>query len=432
MQTLTIYQFNEMYAFAVIVLAAFSWLALRSLPLVGVTLWCVGTILGAVSMLVSISIREYDANHIFTLRSLACVLTIVSFTLKTHGLSDLVSAAKMSASKTPFPKSANVVSALYAFVAVVIIYTVFLTSGNFQSYVLFAFCAASMLLCTFLAIQGARNFKNIGAYLVCTLLFFNSLGMASSVVVGVVFDADLLAPQAADAETPLIGFVYFALSIATFVFFNGVVIEAYEKKRRFLEAGLNRYSERLRILDELYQSTGSKLDAALLKAKTGKLSSEESALLLENSIADFHLILETIPSANGNLGDALYYLKNRSEQRLAKYHGRIHWDFRVDGLGRMSSSVVLDIMRIMQEFLNIAMGNSDSQNIWVRALIAKDGVLVLSVSNDAENSQHDVVAGEILEQLESRARRIWAKVVAKSTSHGLHLELTVAAAEING
>ena len=87
--------------------------------------------------------------------------------------------------------------------------------------------------------------------------------------------------------------------------------------------------------------------------------------LLEESIADLYLLVDTLGNSDNYLPNALVDFRFRTQQRLMGSTIKLHWNLQVDHAPEVAPNVVLQILRLAQEALNNALKHAKATNIYL-------------------------------------------------------------------
>lgn len=202
-----------------------------------------------------------------------------------------------------------------------------------------------------------------------------------------------------------------------------------------LQTEQTRQQERESVMLNLHDGLGSQLATARLRAQWGELMQEDLVFLLEECMADLHLVVDTLSSDEGDLGRALRLLRNRSNTRLAGSGIDLRWDLAVDDVPALSPVLVTNVLRVLQEALTNALKHARARHIRVQCHYeAPSKTLRMQVSDDGQGIAQATLArmaadpgavetsGKGLQNLRQRARRVGGELEFSALSPGTQIE----------
>lgn len=156
---------------------------------------------------------------------------------------------------------------------------------------------------------------------------------------------------------------------------------------RFLNSEIERakIQERQSMLQDMHDGFGSQLVIAKMMVEQNQMSQSDLACLLEESVTDLYLLLDTLENSNDYLPNALIDYRFRTQKRLTGSTVKLHWNLKVDHTPEVLPKLVLEILRFVQEALSNALKHAKATNIFIDVtydevalqltiLIADDGV----------------------------------------------------------
>ena len=184
--------------------------------------------------------------------------------------------------------------------------------------------------------------------------------------------------------------------------------------------------ERARITQDMHDGLGSQLVSSLALAERGQLSAAQTAELLRGCIDDLRLAIDTLGEGQVDLGLVAGNLRFRMEPRLRAAGLKVQWDMShlPSELG-LAGSVVLPLLRVLQEALANAIKHAGASELLVR-LACENGALTLEVADNGRG--YDMAhhaPGKGLAGMQKRARGLGAELVMHSTAHGTRVVLTL-------
>lgn len=141
-------------------------------------------------------------------------------------------------------------------------------------------------------------------------------------------------------------------------------------------------AERSRLLHDLHDGLGSQLITALRMTRREGVPREDVARVIEDSLEDMRLIIDSLDLEERDLLPLLGNLRYRLEPRLNAIGVTLHWDVEaLPELDYLSPETGLAIVRIVQEAVNNAVRHGPARNITVRVRATGEAV-ELAVRDD--------------------------------------------------
>lgn len=189
-------------------------------------------------------------------------------------------------------------------------------------------------------------------------------------------------------------------------------------------------AERTRLLHDLHDGLGSQLITALRMTRRDEVPREEVARVIEDSLEDMRLIIDSLDLEERDLLPLLGNLRYRLEPRLNAIGVALHWDVEaLPELDYLSPETGLNIVRIVQEAVNNALRHGNARNITVRAHGADAGI-ELSVRDDGRgfDVQAPPRAGAPrrgLGAMRNRAAKLGGSLAVESNGAGTCVQLAL-------
>jgi len=194
--------------------------------------------------------------------------------------------------------------------------------------------------------------------------------------------------------------------------------------RAELEVQRARLHERERLLQDMHDGFGSLLASARIQANAGTLTRQDMVEVLDDCMADLHLVADVLSEQDGSLESAMADFRFRCERRLANEEVELSWDLRLAGASPHHHRRNLQILRIVQEALTNALRHAKARRIYIQANVDEDGVLQVEVIDDGQGMPVSHKVGRGLGNMRSRARDIGASVTWRATSPGTSVLLS--------
>ena len=186
--------------------------------------------------------------------------------------------------------------------------------------------------------------------------------------------------------------------------------------------------ERERLLKDVHDGFGSQLVTAHMLVRHQALSQKAIEQLLQECIADLHLVISTLGNPTHSLQDVLADMGHRTQQRLMGTPFQLHWDVQLDNLPALTQDQVLNLMRIVQEALNNVFKHAGAHTITVLVQFTQaTGVLLLRVIDDGRGlvapTEPALGVGVGLATMHKRAKQLGARLTVSDQQPGTCVEL---------
>jgi signal transduction histidine kinase len=217
---------------------------------------------------------------------------------------------------------------------------------------------------------------------------------------------------------------------------DGVVIDVTEARKaeerlHIANAGLvevtaekSRMAERDRLLQEMHDGFGSQLSSARLAIEQGGLEPEEVARILLECSQDLRIMVDTLGNEDGDLANAIADFRYRTERRLLGTGITLNWNIAVDDQTRLAPTVILQILRVLQEAQTNALRHSGAGQVTV-SVKASQGRLIASVADNGRGIDSHARGGRGMANMRKRCREIGARLQVTDTEPGTLVELTM-------
>jgi signal transduction histidine kinase len=172
---------------------------------------------------------------------------------------------------------------------------------------------------------------------------------------------------------------------------------------------LARAEERNQLLADMHDGFGSQLVSARVRSQRGTLTQPQLTELLGECLADLHLVVDALKAQEGSLSSALDDYRHRIERRLEGGRCALHWELRPGDEADISSHVILQVLRVVQEAVNNALKHARADNVWVAVVRQEGGALEVSVMDDGVGLQDGARSGRGRTFMEARARSLGAR-----------------------
>lgn len=161
------------------------------------------------------------------------------------------------------------------------------------------------------------------------------------------------------------------------------------------------------MLQDMHDGFGSQLVIAKMMVEQNQMSQASLGRLLEESIGDLYLLVDTLGNNDNYLPNALIDYRFRIQQRLSGTPLKLHWNLQVEHAPEVSPKVVLQILRLVQEALNNALKHAKAANIHLDFSYDEvAGQLTVSVEDDGVGIGGSPVRGRGQKNMMIRARAV--------------------------
>jgi signal transduction histidine kinase len=200
--------------------------------------------------------------------------------------------------------------------------------------------------------------------------------------------------------------------------------ELNEVHNRLLHSEIERTKtqERQHMLQDMHDGFGSQLVIAKMMVEQNQMSQAGLGRLLEESIADLYLLVDTLGNSDNYLPNALVDFRFRTQQRLMGSTIKLHWNLQVDHAPEVAPNVVLQILRLAQEALNNALKHAKATNIYLDFTYDEmASQWTISVADDGVGIGGNMLFGRGQTNMMARARAAGGKLSVSNS----HLTLSV-------
>ena len=189
-------------------------------------------------------------------------------------------------------------------------------------------------------------------------------------------------------------------------------------------------AERTRLLHDLHDGLGSQLITALRMTRREQVPRDEVARIIEDSLEDMRLIIDSLDVEERDLLPLLGNLRYRLEPRLNAIGVALHWQAEaLPELSYLSPETGLAIVRIVQEAVNNAVRHGNARNITVRTH-GTASAIELTVRDDgrgfdAAQPPRSGAPQRGLGAMRSRAGKLGGTLAIESGGDGTRVHLTL-------
>lgn len=187
----------------------------------------------------------------------------------------------------------------------------------------------------------------------------------------------------------------------------------------------SRLTEREALLQDMHDGFGSQLVMARQYLEKDNLSKEALIELLDQCLADLHLLADTLEIPESNLQMALANYRHRIRQRLMATGIVFNWDIDLDPCPSYSSRQLVQIMRIIQEALTNAIRHAKASHITIRAHSQARGSLLIEVADDGVGLTKNHPRGRGLINMQKRATELAATLTTEAAHPGTSVKLVL-------
>lgn len=181
--------------------------------------------------------------------------------------------------------------------------------------------------------------------------------------------------------------------------------------------------ERQRIMQDMHDGVGGQLVALIGQARSEGVPAADLERQLRHTLDDLRLMIDSLDVACSDLSVAMGMLRHRIDGAFARLPIKIEWrTAHLPDLQPVSPTVVLNVMRIVQEAITNALKHARPSTIRIHARLAET-TLQLVVEDDGCGFSTHTPGGRGLANIRQRASLINAKVDVKSGSDGTRVTL---------
>jgi signal transduction histidine kinase len=421
---------EQTFSLLIVVLVAMqallAWTVLWSARSASVHAWCTAGLLGAAHLgLQRIAATEPSWPRLLEFPLLA-TLGVASFAFKWFALYTLSAPAHVMAARRWIARGLLLTLAVAIGMAL----------APVDRRVLSAFAAGGMLLALAATVVAAdrlaRHQRLVSARLLTVSLAipwtFSLLLFVNMLRAGV--DVLAVTPRPVFAGTMATGILFAVFNSGLFI---GVVLELARRRQLAAEAALaearavrSRLEERARMVADLHDGFGSQLTSARLCAEQQQLSGPALCVILDECLADLHLVVDTVENRSGDIGDSLRFLRHRLTGRLRGAPVTPEWEVRTAGAPPLAPDRLLELLRILQEAISNALRHAHAHTVGVVAEYDADTEhLRCTVADDGQGFPAPAVEGAGLRNMRGRAARLGATLEVRSTPQGTTVTLAV-------
>lgn len=195
-----------------------------------------------------------------------------------------------------------------------------------------------------------------------------------------------------------------------------------------LEVDRHLASQRETLLQDLHDRLGSNLTSALLQARTGALSPQETVLLLQDLTDELRHIGKSTVADTRSLNQVLAELRQRVQHRMA--HGGISLEWEVDPfLPPMTQpGTVQHVRALLSEAIANAIKHARASRVRLNARVDGNQVVIELSDNGAGFDPDTVEVGRGLPGMRQRAKAMEGELqFSSSQGQGCHLTLLLPA-----
>lgn len=208
-------------------------------------------------------------------------------------------------------------------------------------------------------------------------------------------------------------------------------LESEFLRRREAEQARTIAEERHRIMRDMHDGVGGQLVALIGQAQSHQLSDDELEWQLRRTLDDLRLMIDSLDEACADLSVALGMFRQRMEPALARLPIQMRWETaHLPDLPPVSPSVVLHVLRIVQEAITNALKHSGSTSLlmaadWQAPLLSLRVVDQGVAMGDPDSWNR----GRGLTFMRERARSIGAQLRVEREGSGTRVVLQLCIAE---
>ncbi len=185
----------------------------------------------------------------------------------------------------------------------------------------------------------------------------------------------------------------------------------------------SRLQEREALLQDMHDGFGSQLVMARRYLAHGSLTQPQLAELLDQCLADLHLLADTLQIKEPNLKVALANYRYRVQHRLEASGIEFIWQVSLETCPAQTSRTLVQIMRILQEAISNALRHARATRVIISALVDPHLGLRLEVLDNGVGMAPGQKTGQGLANMRRRADDIRAKLLIEANEPGTRVRL---------
>lgn len=202
-------------------------------------------------------------------------------------------------------------------------------------------------------------------------------------------------------------------------------LESEFSLRREAEQARTLAEERHRIMRDMHDGVGGQLVALIGQAEHDRLSGDELKSQLRGTLDDLRLMIDSLDEACADLSVALGMFRKRLEPSLARLPVQVRWNTaHLPDLPAVSPTVVLNVVRIVQEAITNALKHAQAEHIDVSADWS-GALLSVSIRDDGRGIDSNAEPGRGLSSMRARAQVIGAELEVAQMTPGTCVRLTL-------
>jgi signal transduction histidine kinase len=196
-----------------------------------------------------------------------------------------------------------------------------------------------------------------------------------------------------------------------------------EKVRQ--QDAIARREERERLLQDMHDGLASQLISARALADCGELESSQLSTLLGECLEDLQSVLDASSATESGIAAPFVDYRDRLRQRLADTGLELQWTFEVDADPGLSSSEVLQVLRILQEAINNVIKHAAARSASITLTAGTSRAFELRICDDGVGIPPQPAPGRGLKTMRERAERIGMTLSVRPRSQGKGTELVL-------
>lgn len=195
------------------------------------------------------------------------------------------------------------------------------------------------------------------------------------------------------------------MAIMLLLFFGERFVADREEAIRHQRVAVS--DERARILQDMHDGMGAQLITAKRLALRPEIDRLELAHMIDESLQDLRLIIDSLDIREGDLLPLLGNLRFRFEPRLSALGIRLSWEVQpVPMLDKLTPAGALAILRTVQESLNNALRHAQPTQIRLVIMPQGEDALVEVIDDGIGFVSEQASPGRGLQAIRTRARRL--------------------------
>jgi signal transduction histidine kinase len=190
--------------------------------------------------------------------------------------------------------------------------------------------------------------------------------------------------------------------------------------------------ERQRIIQDMHDGVGSRLVSALALVQCGEVSQQELAGLLQESLDEMRLVIDSMSPEEPDLLPALWNFRHRMEPRLKRIGIELIW--RAENMPEkldLGPHSGLHVLRILQETITNVLKHAQASTVRVFMRHTAEHFEIRVEDDGIGLDEGKATRGHGMMSMRNRAKKIGAAFHVDNTGRGCGISLVVPLAAVS-